>query len=347
MSKPSYRFLRILDGGGGDLLFKKGLPDDRITWSAKAILDKQYHKMVTETHLDFLNAGSRIITTNNYAVTPGVLKSINQHENIAQLTKIAVDLAKDARAMFYKQISDKNANRDEILIAGSVPPLNESYRPDLLLPDDECKYYYDIIINTLNDNNVDIFLCETLSCFKECKFAMDILQKLEINKNKKCWISFTLNDKGFLRSKENIVNVIKQLQPYYISNNIEIISMNCSTPESIDNALIMINNDQQTLQLLKQYNINIGCYPNRSVYIPDNWSLEDTEHTPDREILTDKYFYYNFILKWIKKYPFIGMVGGCCGILPKHIKYIVDNIQNDVDKLVLSSYGGYPQKSRL
>ena len=103
----SYRFLHILDGGTGELLFRKGLPDDRVTWSAKAILDKQYHSMVTQCHLEFLNAGSTIITTNNYAITPKTSSPINRQQDIAELTKTAIDLAVDARNIYYTQNPDK------------------------------------------------------------------------------------------------------------------------------------------------------------------------------------------------------------------------------------------------
>eukprot|EP01083_Nonionella_stella_P001935 5559_1 len=329
MSKSTHRFLHILDGGTGELLFKKGLPDDRITWSAKAILDSKYHAMVTQCHLDFLNSGSRIITTNNFALTPGCLTQIQKQNNIAELTKTAVNLAHDARTLFYKT---KPKTIHNVLIAGSIPPLNQSYRPDLLLSEKQCRYWYDIIIRALHENNVDIFLCETLSCFKECKYAMDIIQQL--NTNKQTWISFVMNDEGLLRSKESLNDVIKLLQPYFVDNRIEIISMNCSTPESIDNALQGITDE--SIELLYQYNVRIGCYANGYEYVPDDWSLETHEHTKTRHIITPQYYYDNFVAKWLDTYTFIGMIGGCCVMFPAHIKYIVDHVQEDFPNIKMS-----------
>ena len=172
------RLLHILDGGTGELLFRNGLPDDRLTWSAKAILEEKYHKMVVDAHLEYLRAGSNVITTHNFAVIPSCMKQVNQQNAIGSLTSTAVRLAMKARDQFLTETHNQN----QVLIAGSIPPLNESYRADLVFSADECHHWYRIIIKALNEENVDLFLCETMSGFTECKYALDILNELEINK---------------------------------------------------------------------------------------------------------------------------------------------------------------------
>ena len=39
----------ILDGGTGEELFLRGVPDDRKIWSAKAVVDSQYHSVLQES----------------------------------------------------------------------------------------------------------------------------------------------------------------------------------------------------------------------------------------------------------------------------------------------------------
>ena len=63
----------ILDGGMGREIKKRLHNFDPILWSASALLNHQ--KIVKDIHKEFLNAGSTIITTNNYTVVPYVLKS--------------------------------------------------------------------------------------------------------------------------------------------------------------------------------------------------------------------------------------------------------------------------------
>ena len=85
----------------------------------------------------------------------------------------------------------------------------KSYRDDLRLNKLTIKYYTQII-SALNEENVDIFLMETMSCIEEAMWILEVLNNLNIN-NKEIWISFTLNDNGYLRSGESINDAIKQI----------------------------------------------------------------------------------------------------------------------------------------
>jgi len=40
----------LLDGGTGEELFRRGMPDDRKTWSAKAVVEPKYHKVLKDVH---------------------------------------------------------------------------------------------------------------------------------------------------------------------------------------------------------------------------------------------------------------------------------------------------------
>ena len=58
----------IFDGGTGQTLLAKGLKPVGTLWSATALINKKYHELVVDTHLDFINAGAELIVTNNFAV---------------------------------------------------------------------------------------------------------------------------------------------------------------------------------------------------------------------------------------------------------------------------------------
>ena len=42
----------------------------RKLWAAAALADEKYHQLIVKAHMDFIEAGSQIITTNSYAVQP-------------------------------------------------------------------------------------------------------------------------------------------------------------------------------------------------------------------------------------------------------------------------------------
>ena len=57
---------RILDGGMGQELLKKGLKPKGTLWSAHALIDEDCHQLVIDTHLDFINAGAEVIVTSTF-----------------------------------------------------------------------------------------------------------------------------------------------------------------------------------------------------------------------------------------------------------------------------------------
>ena len=58
----------ILDGGMGQTLIKYGMTPLGTLWSATALLDSSLHQMVIDAHQDFMRAGAKVITTNNFTV---------------------------------------------------------------------------------------------------------------------------------------------------------------------------------------------------------------------------------------------------------------------------------------
>tara|TARA_B100000749_G_scaffold18327_1_gene13735 strand:- start:448 stop:738 length:291 start_codon:yes stop_codon:yes gene_type:complete len=58
---------RILDGGMGQELLAKGLKAKGSLWSATALIEKKYHQLVIDTHLDFIKSGADVIVTTNFS----------------------------------------------------------------------------------------------------------------------------------------------------------------------------------------------------------------------------------------------------------------------------------------
>ncbi|GIT33703.1 MAG: hypothetical protein Ct9H300mP4_00220 [Gammaproteobacteria bacterium] len=75
---------------------------------------------MVEIHKDNIKAGCDVIITNNYYVTPNILKREGIESEFENLTRLAVGLAEKSRQGF-----------PEVLIAGSFPPIETNFRPDL------------------------------------------------------------------------------------------------------------------------------------------------------------------------------------------------------------------------
>ena len=75
---------------------------------------------VSQVHRSFIKAGAEIITTNTYALVPFHIGEKRFNEQGADLIRLAAKLARECA----------NDNSD-LLVAGCIPPVLGSYRPDL------------------------------------------------------------------------------------------------------------------------------------------------------------------------------------------------------------------------
>ena len=208
----------LLDGGMGRELRFRGVDVMTSIWSAKALIDAP--AVVREVHSDFIAAGADIITINSYGIVKSSLAWAGIEDRFAELNLLACDLAKKAR----------DASGREVLIAGSLPPLAGSYRPDRVGKFEEIEPLYREQAEVLAPH-VDILLCETMSSADEGMAAAAAATQT----GKPVWVCWTLHEdrSGRLRSGENLGNAARTLADFPISG----VLANCCAPESITKAM--------------------------------------------------------------------------------------------------------------
>ena len=146
----------LLDSGMGDELEQRGfeVPDWKTSiWSVSALIKSP--NAVVEIHKDNIKAGCDVIITNNYYVTPNILRREGIESEFENLTRLAIDLAEESRQGF-----------PEILIAGSFPPIETNFRPDLTPSNDVLDDYYSNL-GSFIEQNVDLIICETMGSIRE------------------------------------------------------------------------------------------------------------------------------------------------------------------------------------
>ncbi|ETW10512.1 hypothetical protein H310_00799 [Aphanomyces invadans] len=291
------RHVELLDGGTGEELFRLGVPDDRKTWSAYALTHDEFHSTVVEVHRSYLEAGATYITTNNYSVTPAAHFS---REDIQKYVKLAGRLARDA-------INSSPWTHPKH-VCGSLPPLAESYRHDLVLPAADAIPLYTIIGDALYPY-VDFFLAETMSSIDEARMAVEGVQHL----GKPVFVSFTLRSDGALRSGESAVDALATLQAF-TTPDIRGILFNCSEPEAITIALRSLPPWSTSSKQLRR-----GAYANALTPVPDGWEMDGAAPQPFRTDLSPKE-YLRHVQEWVE----LGatLVGGCCAVGPSHIQVL-------------------------
>ena len=166
--KNFFQKTRILDGGMGQELLNRGVKTHGSLWGASALLNKKYHKVVVNTHLDFINAGAEVIVTNSFGSRRRRLIENNLESKYAILNKLAGSLAKKA-----VKISRKN-----ILIAGSLPPQNFTYMADLGRDKKFIKNSFKSQAKYLHPY-VDFFYLDVMSSYEECEIGLNAIKNLK------------------------------------------------------------------------------------------------------------------------------------------------------------------------
>ena len=282
----------VLDGSMGNELLKRAKKPATGLWSAQFLIDAP--ELVKEVHQDYISAGANIITTNTYSTIPSYLSKENKTHLMGELIERAGKIARKV----------VNNSKQEVLVAGSLPPLDESYRPDLVQDISKSIPIYKEIISKLNPY-IDFYLCETISSLQETSNVLNALLDRPEPK-KPIWLSWTLlEDKNsLLRSGESIRKVFEFAESF----KPEAYLFNCTNPEAITEGIKVLR---------KLTNKPIGGYPN--VFdVPHDWTLDnEIDITPN-----------NLSINKFKKYAYeweslgASIIGGCCGIGPEYIKAI-------------------------
>ena len=102
MDKNYFLKTRILDGGMGQELLKRGLKAQGTLWSAAALIKEKYHQLVIDTHLDFINAGADVIVTTTFTTRRNGLIQNKCEKYFKYVNTKAVELSLKARDISKK-----------------------------------------------------------------------------------------------------------------------------------------------------------------------------------------------------------------------------------------------------
>lgn len=287
--------LTVLDGGMGRELKRIGAPFSQPLWSAQALIESPH--LVTQAHQGFIDAGAELISVNSYACVPF-------HLGEALYKAKGYTLAEQA-AVIAQEAANNAAHR--VRVAGSLPPVFGSYRPDLFEKEGAFAVWTDLYY--AQDKHVDLWLAETISSIAEVKVIADILQ----HSIKPCYYAFTLNDQidspATLRSGETVQQTIA----FLLKEKVDGILFNCSIPEVIEQAIIEVNRQLQG----HEKTLDIGAFANSFTPILTGHKANEVMQGC-QDLSPEKYL--SFVKKWHAQGA--NIIGGCCGIGLDHIQAI-------------------------
>ena len=279
--------ITILDGAMGTELRARGatVPDYKSSaWSAMALVHDP--DTVRQVHGDYIAEGADVITANNYAVVPNLLARVGMADRLDELTRLACQLAREARAA---------SGRPEVLVAGSLPPLDTTYEFERVMPERDLFEAYLRIARVLA-TEVDMIIAETLTTVREAVAAARAAAEF----NLPVWVSWNLRvDAPVIRGGESLQQGIDALERLPVAGYM----VNC-----VPTGLV-----QPALELMRRRTDRpLGAYANSCEKAVDQSSLDALSSptlTPQQYVAASE--------RWVEAGA--TSIGGCCDTRPEYI----------------------------
>jgi S-methylmethionine-dependent homocysteine/selenocysteine methylase len=281
--------ITLIDGGMGQELLRRSSRAITPMWSADIMLNEP--TLVRDLHCEFINSGARVITLNTYTATPQRLKRENELDKLEHLHQQAMNTAQEAI---------KLSARNDVAIAGCLPPLVASYRPEVCLSFEDSLATYRRLVE-LQSPASDLFICETMSSITEARAAC----AAAVESGKPVWVAFTVSDDHpqQLRSGESLEDALLVLESFDTQATL----LNCSQPEAISACWPLLRTKKQ----------KIGAYANGFISINSLYPGDTVEELETRQDMSPEQ-YAEHAINWARNGASI--IGGCCEIGPAHIK---------------------------
>lgn len=290
----------LLDGGMGQELVRRSSRPPSPLWSAQIMLDEP--QIVEAVHRDYIEAGARVLTLNSYSATPERLARDADRDLFEPLQRAAIEIA-------IRAIGD-----NDIVIAGCLPPLYGSYHPETAPSFEVCLATYREIVR-LQEQAVEVFICETLSSLKEIRSAVQAAA--ESGKPVWCAMSVMDEDGGTLRSGEPLLEGARAAR----DAGAAAVLINCSWPEAI----------KQGLSDLDSSGLPFGGFANGFKKI-DDLALGGTVDVLETRADLGPDRYAGHAMAWVDAGARI--VGGCCEIGPAHISALAQRLKQAGHQIV-------------
>jgi len=270
----------LLDAAMGTELQRRGADTRLPLWSARALVESP--ELVSAIHRDEIAAGAEVLTANTFRTHLRTLAKCGLGERSRELTALAIRLARQAA----------EAAGREVFVAGSLSPLEDCYRPDLVPDDEALESEHRQQAESLAAAGVDAILLETHNTVRELAAAARAVRATGLP-----FVASMVTDaSGRLLSGETVGDAARALEPV----GPDAISINCVPARRLAA-------DLEHLAAAAP-GVTLGAYGNLG--LPDDesgWRFAD-ELSPQA--------YAAEARRWLA----IGarLVGGCCGTTPAH-----------------------------
>lgn len=284
----------LIDGAVGTELTRRGIGTEVPLWSAHALLTEDGQATLLQIHREYQQAGAEVLVTNTFRTTQRTLSKAGLLGEWREMNHHAVQCARTAA---------NEAQGRPCLVAGSIAPLEDCYRPDLVPSESECLTEHCRQIELLAEEGVDFILIETMNSFSEAAAALRAVEEVGVN----ALLSLCPRLPFRLFSGEQLESTVPHLLDC-APKRLHGVLLNCATPDVLH-------------QMYPRFAELAASLPS-GLYA----------HLGEPEEMVGWRFTggvdaHNYA-EWISSQVKLGakMVGGCCGTTPEFIAAIRDRL---------------------
>lgn len=284
----------ILDGATGTELQRRGVEMSPEAWCGPATLGNA--ELLTQIHLDYIHAGSDVITTNTYAANSMMLTPAGYGTKVKDIVKTAVDAALRAK--------EQAPTGRNIVVGGSlshmVPhiPGTDLVDPERTPPPAQMAESFHELAQLLKEGGVDHIMLEMMYEENRTPLALAAAQSTGLP----VWfgLSARRSESGkivsFNLAHESPLETIIDFIPV---TGIDVVNVMHTQPQAVSDTITMVRN---------KYKGPIGVYPDSGYFEMPDWNF--TEVIPAEKL-------EGFYAEWLDMG--VQLIGGCCGLTVDHI----------------------------
>ena len=291
--------LVILDGALATELERYECDLDDPLWSARVLIEAPH--LIKRVHLNYLAAGADCITTATYQATfPGFARRGLSAGRSAELMRLAVDLAVDARDEWWSE-TEHRSGRPTPLVAASIGSYGafladgSEYTGDYDLDQAHLQDFHRPRLRVLAESSPDLVAFETIPSLREGEALASLLGEFPAVW---AWLSFSARDGHLTSHGEPVTDCVRRLAAY---EQIAAIDINCTSPVYIPELVAAMRAETDK---------PIVVYPNSGeTYCAEERSWQGTAQTVS---------FAAHATEWYRAGARI--IGGCCRTTPEDIR---------------------------
>ena len=281
----------ILDGGTGTEMQRMGAPMSGEVWCALAT--RSHPEIVRKVHDAYLQAGADVFTANTFASSPLIMKAHGLLDDIEELDRMAVTIAREARDAFAERPA---------AVAGSmsamrpIVPGTDRVDPDYALSEKQARPLYAQKANILAETGVDLILMEMMRDLEYSLWATEAAAATGLP----VWVGISVrkNEDGSLAGYNRPDCLLSDMiGPLTAHGARAALIMHSSIPDT----------DEALPVLAEHWTGPRGAFPESGFFTIPDWVFG--------EVTAEDFAAKS--QEWVSGGARI--VGGCCGVSPEHI----------------------------